>query len=364
LDLHTAEDRERSMLLHQLRLLGVAGFSHEGGTDLIARDDLSRIEELWRLLWSPEYESSAIEASRYGTTLADAVGARLEEAAGELPPRAEAAAGLLIDAALAGASVLRPKLLGHLVQVVRDDQMFESLSAALDHLLWLWRYDEVLGLSGRSDIGDLLAETWNRSLWQWEALGNDGGDMTPRLRGVQALLATLERAGHGIGLDARAFCHVATRVQSDSAQSPVLRGAATGALWTLGAADAEAVTTELRGFADPAMFGDYLTGLFALGREAVLRHPDLVRGLDSTLLGYSDDEFLAALPPLRLAFTYFSPREVHDLTVTLASALGLSPEQTERLASLQVSGEEAAAAYAFEGALLAALRRYSVRGAD
>ena len=91
------------------------------------------------------------------------------------------------------------------------------------------------------------------------------------------------------------------------------------------------------------------------------RQGDLVLGVNDLLSGYSDEEFLTALPALRLAFTYFTPREKHHLALTLRKALGLGNEPEP--AALAVSDETAARALAFEVRLFEALRKYGVRGA-
>ena len=71
LDLHAEADRARSRVLHRLRVLGVAGFDRTAGTDMIARPDLSRVWERWRVRWTPDHDATTIEAARYGPTLGD-----------------------------------------------------------------------------------------------------------------------------------------------------------------------------------------------------------------------------------------------------------------------------------------------------
>ena len=110
--------------------------------------------------------------------------------------------------------------------------------------------------------------------------------------------------------------------------------------------------------------GDYLLGLFGLARESVQRKSDLLHALDRVLLGYDDDEFLEAVPSLRLAFTYFTPREKHHLSLTLLKVAGAPlAEVPTPLAPLAVDGESAARAMAFEARLLETAGRYGLRGA-
>src|SRR5262249_50857044 len=144
------------------------------------------------------------------------------------------------------------------------------------------------------------------------------------VRGVSALRETFERCAALLGLDREELLEVLRRAAADPAHSPLARGAALGAVWSLGATDEEAVRQQLGRFSDPDRLGDFLTGLFALAREQVQRQRSLLLAVHGTLAGYSDEDFLSALPALRLAFTSFTPREKHHLARSLREGLGLA----------------------------------------
>ncbi len=362
LDLDSPADRERSRVLHRLRLLGVSGYERADGTDLAARPDLARVWERWRVVWTPDFDAGCIEGARYGPTLAEAAATRLAEMAAGIERDAGRAALLLIDAALAGLADLAAALLRRLGEIVRGDGDFFSVAGSLQHLLYLYRYDAVLQTAGRGDIGRLLAETFQRTLWLLESLGQVSGRDEPLLAGVSGLRDTFERCETALGLNRDEFLQVLGRVGADRLQTPLLRGAALGTLWSLGAADADGITAALRLFADPQQLGDFLTGLFALAREQVQRRRELVLGINDLLIRYPVEDFLTALPSLRLAFTYFTPREKRHLALTLREALGL--QQEPELAPLAVSDEAAARALVFEGRLFDALAKYGVRGGE
>lgn len=71
--------------------------------------------------------------------------------------------------------------------------------------------------------------------------------------------------------------------------------------------------------------------------------------------------FLTALPSLRLAFTYFTPREKHHMGLTLLEALGFRTQQP--LTLLEVTPAAMARAVALESRLFEAVKRYGLRGA-
>ncbi len=361
LDLDAEADRSKSRLLHQIALLRIAGFSRLGGTDFARREDLVRCWERWRIAWSPDLEATAIEAARYGPTLAEAAAARLLESAARIERDAAAAARLLLDAVLAGLASVAGELQGRLAILIRQDGDFLAVTGALGHLLYLYRHDATLGSRGRPDVASLLVEAFARGLWLLEGLGQLGGHDAELIEGVRSLLHTFEQCAAESRLDRAEFLDVLGRVGDEPGQTPVVRGAAYGALWTLGAADPDRVRAELKLFADPGKLGDFLAGLFGLAREAVQRQIGLILGIDELIAAYSAESFLEALPALRLAFTYFTPREKHHMALTLLQALGIKPEESS-MAALEVSPEVAARAMAFEARLFQAAHRFGIRG--
>ncbi|AGY57693.1 DUF5682 family protein [Gloeobacter kilaueensis] len=354
LDLHEQASRDRSRVLHQLHTLEVAGFGLVGGSDLLGRDELERIWERWRLLWSPELEANAIEAAVYGPTLAEAAQSRLIEQVEQQERDAKAAARLVLAACQMGFSDLGAELLARLEKLLRGDHDFFALTAAAGSLLYLYRYDDALGSAGGEALGRLLAQVFDRSLGSMAKLGRVQGRDRELVQAVRTLLEICERCGAALGLDRAAVCATFAEVAADATALPLLRGATSGALWTLAAPGG----ADLSAFSAAGVIGDYLTGLFALGREVVQRQPELLSEIDELVSGFDEQTFLEALPALRLAFTSFSPREKHTLAQTLFPTAGDGPPPVP----LAVDAQTAALALAFEAQVLAQLDRYGLRG--
>ena len=365
LDLLDAGDRLRSVLLHRLRVLSVAGFTRTEGTDFMTRCGMDQVWETWQLEWSPDFDATAIEATRYGADVAEAAATRLAEAAERIDRSAREGAALMVDAALADLHDAAADLHSRVETLIHQDGEFLSVAGALASLLYLYRYDEALGSRGRVEAGELVARAFERGVWLLEILGQMGGEEPQVVDGVRMLLETFERCGELVDLSREELVEVLARVQDDGLQLPMVRGAAMGALWNLRAADAAKVRTTLKLFADPKKFGDFLTGLFGLAREVVQRDRDLLLAVDETLCGYSPEDFLAALPALRLAFTYFTPREKHHLALNLMEAIQAPTSLLmQQIVDPGVADPEVAArAYAYEARIMAAVERYGIRGA-
>jgi hypothetical protein len=360
-DLTKPQERERSVVLHRVALLGIPGFTNAGGVDFSVRDDLSGLTETWGLQWEPQFEARAVECSRYGPTLREAAWGRLQEMA--LSATGAAAAALLMvkaaECGLASELTAGSGLHGKLEQLIRSEQSFIEAAVALDHLLYLYQFDEVLSTHGLPGLGGLLREAWERAAWLLDFIGTNPPEPVGIPPALRALVEVLQRTGGALQLSKTDLVEALLHLESHVQQLPLLRGAAAGALWLLQAQDASQAPQQLRAFADPTVLGDYLTGLFTLARELVSRSPELLRAISEMINGFEPEEFLAALPSLRLAFTFFPPREKFDLAKVLFD--GNTTETILATRRLSVGAMEMAAAAAFENRLLAMMRKYGLR---
>jgi hypothetical protein len=351
--LRNPDDLSRSRLLHRVLVLRLHGFERLTGTDFATRSDLSEPRESWQLCWSPELEADCIEAALYGGSFEEAVVQRLRERAEQAQHDAESAARICLDVALCGFDAVAAPLVLRLSEVVRAESDFARLAQALSHLLYLYRFDAALGSAGKTPYLSLLTDAYERGVWLLTSLGDAGPSA---LAGVARLLEARRRCAEQLRVEP--LRDVLHGLAHDGARPPALRGAAAGGLFALGDLEASAVAKLVHAFARPEQLGDFLTGLFTVGREAVRTEPLLMQRLDELLLAFSDDDFLLALPALRLSFSFFPPREKHHLMRRLLETLG---DRAAPLPALAVEPVAAAATLALETRLLATLARHGIR---
>ena len=353
-ELHLLRPAERraSSVLHRVAGLELRGVTLTEGTDFATRKDLVEPFERWSLHWTPEFEGDAIEAALYGSTLREASLERLRERAEHGTRDAETAALLCLQAAQADLGELGESLFQSLVTLLREEADFVRLARALGHLLYLVRFDEALGSAGDERYAALLGEAYDRGTWLLAATNTGNADVVDGLsRLVDARLRCADR------LPLPPLLDILWLVLNDGARDAALRGAAAGALYALGEEGGLHIAERVGSFALPSQLGDFLSGLFTLAREVLRVDPSLMLRLDELLLTFSDDDFLAALPALRLAFSFFPPREKHHLIDQLMRRIedGGAP-----LAPLAVGAERAAEAMRLERALLTELRQHGV----
>ncbi|MGZ3144264.1 DUF5682 family protein [Lentzea chajnantorensis] len=312
LDLTEPRSLERSRVLHRLRVLRIPGFHRASGPDQGAAPVL---EEQWVLRPAEERLAALIEAAEHGATLPEAAGAVLERRARHA--QLQELAVVLFDAVLCGISTLSGKVKESLNEGVRETGDLAALGHVLSGVLGLWRHDRLFGTAKDPLLGAVVDAGTTRVLWLVEGLHGGPAPADPdRLRAMAATRDAVLHAKSALSLDTADVTGVATRVSEDVQAPPDLRGAALGLAWSLGA------QPDVRKARTVTALGDWLAGLFAVAREEVLASPELVGVLDELVSAMTEEEFLVALPALRLAFGYFPPRERETIAATVLEHRG------------------------------------------
>ena len=316
--------REKLRLLHRLRILEIPGFVRESGP---AWGTDAKMAEVWRIFFTFDQEPAIIEASRWGATVEGAVSFCLSHRLLSAE-RLDLRVLLLGDAAFAGLTNIAGEA-AELVGIgIAKAASLGALGPAMDKLLALWRHGEWLGYVGAPLLTPILRALAERSM---SLLGGiSGTDLLPSdLVAIRALVPVL-RHGDALGLFADDTQSALKRRASDVNAPAMLRGAALGALWSLGEGDApvdSAVEAALLASSEGRL-GDYLAGLFALARGPALRDGELIGVIDATLSKLDDDVFLVLLPSMRLAFSWFPPAERGRLGSLLSARWGKKANAT------------------------------------
>ncbi|MEV1118805.1 DUF5682 family protein [Actinosynnema sp. NPDC049800] len=313
LDLTDAEALARSRILHRLRVLRIPGFERTSGPSAGAEPQL---DERWALRPVDDRLAALIEAAENGATLEEAAGVALQRRSRHA--RLEHLAEILFDAVLCGISTFSDRVKEALDEGVRETGDLAALGHVLSAVLGLWRHDRMFGAKNDPLLGAVIDTGTTRVLWLIEGLHGGPAPADPhRLRAMTATRDAVRHAKAALSLDAVDVTGVATRVGDDPQAPPDLRGAALGLAWALGA---KPDVRKVRGI---EALGDWLAGLFAVAREEVLASPDLVGVLDELVSAMTDEEFLVALPALRLAFGYFPPRERERVAAAVLAHRGV-----------------------------------------
>ncbi|MEU6415335.1 DUF5682 family protein [Microbispora sp. NPDC046933] len=356
LDLGEEAGRERSRLLHRLRVLRVPGVVRTSGPTSGPRPaGGAELVERWMLTESDDRLPALIEAGGYGVDPQEAAAAALAE---RIPGAdLDQLADVLFDTALCGIGELAGRVLDDLARAVGAAADLGSLGRTLTVALAMWRHDDLFRTSGSTTVGTVVRAATRRALWLAE--GVRGGPAPADLQRVNALTAVrdaLRHAGPSLGLDTHAALGVADRLAACQEAPPDLRGASLGLGWSLRGTAAMDPARAVRGAFVPASAGDWLAGLFALAREEVLHTAGMLELLDELVGEMTDRDFLVALPALRQAFGFFPPRERHLIATRLVERRTGGASAWD-LMRLDAAPELVAAGRALDERVEAALRR-------
>ncbi|GAA2130529.1 DUF5682 family protein [Kitasatospora kazusensis] len=322
LDLRKELDTARSLLLHRLRLLGIAW----GTPSRSAVNSTGTFRESWRLRWDPEFAVRIVEAAQWGTTVEDAATGKAVETAlttRELPELT----GLAERCLLAGLPGALPPVMRVLADRAALDTDVAQLAGALPALVRALRYGDVRG----TDAGALdgvargLAERICVGLPPaCTGLDADGATaMRAHLDAVHAAVALLE---HGPGTlespespespepladrwagTLRALARREPSAGPATGVPGLLRGRAVRLLLDDGRLDSgeagRRMGLVLSTANAPADAAGWVEGFLSGGGALLLHDPRLLGLLDEWLTGVSGDAFTDVLPLLRRTFS-------------------------------------------------------------
>lgn len=305
LDLRNDTDRERSHLLHRLRLLGI-----DWGTPERASGK-GTFKEGWKLRWDPAYAVKLIEAGVLGTTIEQAAAGKMRQLASASTNLRELA-GYLHDAMLAELGDAAAALVRQIESVAAVASDVTLLMQTLPELAKLLRYGNV-----RKTDETLVREIVNGIIPRITAgLGGAVGslndeaaaDMELQIRSTHAAVELIESPEHTEAwLDA--LKHV---IDSDSVHG-LIRGRCARILLDAGKISTEDIARRLslalsRGN-DPGQGARWLEG-FLSGSGLLLIHDEKLLGLIDAWVDQIDPTIFQELVPLlRRTFTTFPSGE-------------------------------------------------------
>jgi hypothetical protein len=324
LDLRRSLDRDRSHLLHRLRMLEVPWGEVEEATGM------GTFREAWRIAWDPELAVRVVEASLWGTTVAAAASARAIDIAARTPdlPRL----GALLDVALladlpdAAASVIHRldaaaavaagmlqlmRALPPLANVLRYGSVRQTDTTVVAQVVATLLARICVGLPAAStSLDDAAAAELYDAVMAVDGALHVVGTPDQRADWLAALAAVADaQAGHGL------VAGRATRLLLDAGvleRAEVVRRAG---LALAAARDPDAAGAWAEGFLRHS-------GLLLLHDEALW---DVV---DRWLDGLTAEAFAQVLPVLRRTFASFPAAERRQIGAHAAH--GVAPEAAAR----------------------------------
>lgn len=323
--------RLTSRLLHALALLGVPFATRTAGPDFVACVGLDRLQEHWHYAYSVATEAALVEASMYGVTVplaaANRFVARLDamQADGQ-SKSAFAGARMLTQACVLGLHDHLPRVLALLRMAVAEDAAFDSVVGAAASFGLLWESREPLEARALDELPALLHAAYERATYLGRELRGRQCDPPVAVKALSQLRELLVSEA-GQTLDPEMYWAMVDDLQANH-DAALVRGAATGLRYCAGRLDDAALGATLdghfRGLLQPPEAVAFLRGLLSTAREVAWQQPSLLAVLDALVREWSEEDFVASLPELRLAFAGMTPKETDRIAEAVAQLHGAS----------------------------------------
>jgi hypothetical protein len=320
LDLRKPYDQDRSRLFHRLRLLEI-DWVRPARSDIEA---LGTFRETWRVRWRPELSVAVVEASVWGTTVADAAGGRVREVLirGDLVQLTS-----IVERCL---HADLPDALGDLLAALTAKAALDAdvvhLMDALPALARAQRYGDVrqTDTTALKQVSDVLLRRICAGLPR--AVTGLDEDSATQMRG------RIDKVSAAVSLlrDTTADGSTVVGMWHDTLAATIDRGDVHGQLvgrmvrllHDAQRLDDVAVRLQraLSHGADAAAKAAWVDGFFADGALLLIHDHELRRLLESWVQALSEPEFVDLLPLVRRSFATFSPAERRAIGERIGSA--------------------------------------------
>lgn len=323
--------RQESRFFHRMAFLKTGFSVRKKGPDLRFGKDRNLIRETWVYKWNAQVGAALIDVSVYGGTIEEgAVGLVREELKKDLDARESA--GLLTRVFEMGLEEQMRAVYERVYELMRRDGDFYSVADAVKSLMAM---EELGNLYGNlTESGGLLHLGCRRLIALLPSMvGIKDGDLNRCMDVLKLLYLLTGRDAGGFGQEREAYYAALFGMGGDGRIHPGLNGCLHGILYGGGRETAEEVEAVCRGYLGGTVgqlssTAQFFRGLFYAARDLVFIGGRFTEMLDEFLGKVSRDEFMGLLPELRMAFTYFTPRETDKIA---SMAAGLHGRGRDRL---------------------------------
>ena len=311
--------RKESCFFHRMSFLRTNFARRLKGPNLQQQRDKNLIREIWRYKWSTQVNAALIDVSVYGATIEEAAGSLVKE---EL--KKEIGAGrcavLLTEVFEMGLKDQLQTVYERAQELIQKDTDFYSLADALSYLKMMrelgplyqsaLNFDLLLQLTIRKLISLLPSMTTVKE-----------EDLNKCMDAVKLLYQLTESNMR------EEFFEILLQMQKDVQIQPGLDGCIHGILYGGGREDVALIEKACLGYFQGTKeqmkkTAVFFRGLFFSAKDLIFIGGQILSMLDQFLKQAEDTEFMELLPELRMAFTYFTPREIDKIAEKAAALHG------------------------------------------
>ncbi|MBP3270916.1 MAG: hypothetical protein J6M17_01650 [Ruminococcus sp.] len=309
-----------SRLFHRLDFLGTGFCVLAKGPDLHSGADRNRVREIWQYRRVPQVDSVLIDRTADGFTIAEACTSAAARALDGQHKSAQTAQ-TAVDCFLMGIPLTDEQYLSVLGSIDGDGDIF-SLGNALECFSRLCSLQELYGFLD-TDYKKLLSRCMEKLIYLLPYSADPPRESAARLTSIMRSMYSIA---------ARLLPHLCPDLEkaldtmiSRQQKEPTVYGTAMGLLYSFDSSRRSDAESALRGYLNGSagirkLGADYLCGLFTSAGDIVLADDVFLKMTDELITGFDSSDFLEILPPLKLAFSRFTPSEIRSIAHRIAQS--------------------------------------------
>jgi hypothetical protein len=322
---------QQSIFLHRL-LVAKIPFADLISGEAATYRQLARLQEKWRLQWTPLTDVALVEATIYGNTLREVATRRIAPRLQQRDSLAQVSAAAL-EAVLCELPELYDDALRALDEASVRDGDFVSLARAAYQLAGLIEYGAARAVQ-QAMFEPLLQRVYTRACLHLLPAADCGDDEARQVgEGMQLLHELAHKLPY---LETALWLENLRETALSERAHAYVAGLGLGLLGFVRMQD-EALWRRARRFLSPAtppeQAAAFLEGLLMSQGGAASRSRPFVQAMHEFIMSLSDEQFIQSLPMLRRAFSRLSQHDIHYLTDTLLRILEGDAPRTESPAS-------------------------------
>lgn len=320
-----------SRFFHAMTLLGTKFAERELGPDHINNTQTDLMFEEWSYAWSPTVEARLIELSASADRVDAACLAVLQKRRDELRAAGHggdiaAMCDLIAHGIMAGLGHALAPLVQDLSSDIQAHADFGAIAEALRRLAYMSNTGGPLRAPPELKLSEAALAAYLRLVYLCGDLPETRADAVgPRIEALRITAELLNTETGGL-LDRSLFDEAIDRV-AEAHPPPAILGAVLAICVQAGRREAQSLRDALEGaFAGSVQNQEdrigVLIGMLQGAPQVLWRTPGMLDTVDGFLGRLDEDEFMALLPHLRLAFAALNPREIDQVAEQLARLHG------------------------------------------
>lgn len=323
--------RQESMFFNRMLFLKTAFARKVKGPNLQLKKDKNLMREIWKYKWNAQVNSALIDVSVYGATIEEAAAGLVgEELKKELNARDSAL--LLTHVFEMGLTEQLRLTFDRVHELMLTDTSFYSLAEAVKSLMMMEELESLY--ETRMEFGELIHLGCRKLITLLPSMTRiKDEDLTQCMDALKLLYQITGRNQDQYGQERESYYEALDKMNEDNEIHSGLSGCIHGILYGSGRETAEQVEMVCRGYLlgtkeQLLHTAQFFKGLFYTARDLVFIGEEFLKMLDEFFGRVSEEEFMELLPELRMAFAYFTPREIDKIA---AGAAGLHGKGREDL---------------------------------